>query len=541
MKDNILPAFASVILPAAFPRRARRNKAHAVCNGRSSTLACVGLCVVALLASSVGAWAQAGLDDDRVMLQGFYWESCRHGHPEKFQQFGDKTWYVIVRENAGKLKEGRFDLIWLPPPSYAGAYSAGYNPKEYFTLSNSYGSFEQHRAMLVELLTQGVEPVADLVLNHRDGSQKWADFKNPDWGTWAICRDDEAFSDPASEVCSTPVAQRGAPEEQPAEYTQHGGTTYQYGSFRDIDHTNRTVRRDLLKYLLQLKSLGYRAWRYDMVHGYHARWVALYNRISRPTFSVGEYDWDKHANQRGWIWQSAVDATKTGDARLKTSSSVFDFTCFFTLKDNKGRYTAWYGFGQGIGMMGDTTDGLRWKDRAVTFLENHDTGYRTEENGSPEPGHQFDNFANTWEVEQAYAYILTHPGVPCVYWKHYFDWGEDLRRKIGVLINARKVAGVKSGSRLHTQNNALAKGIYAAMVEGASGQLYVRIGGSDSDWDPSRSAYRDYREYAAGAGWKIWVTLPGNPPFKWADLKLSLPVPQYRKAEDIEVPDTWLD
>jgi alpha-amylase len=50
-----------------------------------------------------------------------------------------------------------------------------------------------------------------------------------------------------------------------------------------------------------LKSLGYRGWRYDMVHGYHAQWIALYNRLTIPTFAVGEYDWDNHVEQRGWI------------------------------------------------------------------------------------------------------------------------------------------------------------------------------------------------------------------------------------------------
>jgi alpha-amylase len=414
------------------------------------------VCLVVILCSSLLVWGQAGFNDDRVMLQGFYWESYRHGHPDKFSQFGAQPWYVIVRNQAGKIREGRFDLIWLPPPSYAGEFSAGYNPKEYFNLNNSYGTFAQHRAMLGALLQNGIEPVADIVINHRDGLRKWADFKNPDWGTWAITRDDEAFTDPGSEVYNTPVEQRGGPEEHP-EYGPLGGTTYAYGSFRDLDHSNPQVRRDIMRYLLQLKSLGYRGWRYDMVHGYHARWLAQYNRASQPTFSVGEYDWDKQGEQRGWVWQTA---TTPGDLRL--ASDVFDFTTFFTLKDNKGNYRAWYGFGHGLGLVGDTTDNLPWKNRAVTFLENHDTGYRTRDDGTPEPGHVSDNFANNWEVEQAYAYILTHPGVPCVFWKHYFDWGSDLQNKIKALINARKVAGVDAGSMFSPQDNAREKGIYAA-------------------------------------------------------------------------------
>ena len=494
------------------------------------------LALLGLLGSLASpAHGQSGFDDDRVLLQGFYWESYRHGRPDRFPAFGDKKWYVIVRESAPAIREARFDLIWLPPPSFAGELSAGYNPKEYFRLANSYGDFEQHRAMLVALLENGVEPVADVVLNHRDGSNGWADFSNPDWGAWSITRNDEAFSNPASEVFDTRLAERGAEEERPVEYEPQGGTTYGYPSFRDVDHTNETVRRDIIRYLLQLQSLGYRGFRYDMVHGYHAKWIALYNRATRPSFSVGEYDWGKHSAQRGWVWHSATTA-----GELRTASSVFDFTSYFTLRDQKGNYLALYGFGNGIGLIGDTTDGIAWKNRAVTFLENHDTGYRTHDDGSPEEGHRFDSFLNDWQVEQGYAYLLTHPGVPAVYWKHYFDWGSDLRERIRALVNARKVAGVHAGSALHGQQNAQERGVYAARVAGRFGDLYVRIGGSDADWEPSHSRYEGYREYAAGAGWKVWVSIPGNPPVTLSPLRDPFPVPEYREPASIAVPDEWL-
>lgn len=490
--------------------------------------------LLALVALSPVLAGQSGFDDDRVLLQGFYWESYRHGHQGQ-EMFGDRRWYEIVRDLAPAIQEGRFDLVWLPPPSFAGEVSAGYNPKQYFNLANSYGDFSQHRAMLEALLQHGVEPVADIVINHRDGTSTWTDFTNPDWGLWAITRHDEAFYRPESGVAGTPLDERGAEEESPEPYAQHGGTTYAYGDFRDIDHTNREVRRDVIRYLLQLKSAGYRGWRYDMVHGYHARWLALYNRRSTPTFSVGEYDWDKQPEQRGWVWHTAT----TRDD-LRTASSVFDFTTFFTLKDNKGRYPVWYGFGHGPGLVGDNTDGQPWKQRAVTFLENHDTGYRTNADGTPQKGHEHDSFQNNWEVEQAYAYILTHPGLPSVYWKHYFDWGSSLQRRIAALVNARKVAGVHTGSPLHLQENARARGVYAARVQGRAGDLYVRVGGNDDDWQPAHSQYAGYREYAAGAGWKVWIGLPGNPPKQDAPLRGPLPVPPYTPADEIDVPDEWL-
>src|SRR5262249_19244180 len=150
---------------------------------------------------------------------------------------------------------------------------------------------------------------------------------------------------------------------------------------------------------------------------------------------------------------------------------------------------------------------------------NHDTGFRTEENDKPQKDHESDSFKNGWEVEQGYAYILTHPGVPCVYWKHYFDWGTDLREKIKALVNARKAAGVHAGSELNQQSNARDKGVYAARVVGRRGLLYVRIGGSDDDWQPSFSGYKDYRDYAHGEGWKVWVGLPNNPEVQQVALK----------------------
>jgi hypothetical protein len=71
--------------------------------------------------------------------------------------------------------------------------------------------------------------------------------------------------------------------------------------------------------------------------------------------------------------------------------------------------------------------------------------------------------------------------------------------------------------------------------------LYVRIGGSDTDWQPSSSNYKDYREYAWGEGWKVWVGLPRNPELQRAPMKLALPVPAYQKPEQITVPDDWFN
>jgi len=145
------------------------------------------------------------------------------------------------------------------------------------------------------------------------------------------------------------------------------------------------------------------------------------------------------------------------------------------------------------------------------------------------------------------AQILIHPGVPTVYWKHYFDWGPDLQAKIRALINARKLAGVNAGSPVYPQNNATASGVYAARIDGSRGRLYVRIGASDASWQPGASGYGPFREVARGQGWAVWLALPGNPPLRQAPRHgaLALPAvwvwsgfrcPPSRCAEPVEAP-----
>ena len=132
--------------------------------------------------------------------------------------------------------------------------------------------------------------------------------------------------------------QRGAPEESNDPYGGPGSTDYAYGDFRDLDHTNPQVRRDIIRYLLMLKSAGYRGWRYDMVHGYHARGSP--STTSAPTRrSPSASTTGPNSPNRGV--GSGRPRRRPND--LSTASSVFDFTTQFTLKDNKSNYAVWAG------------------------------------------------------------------------------------------------------------------------------------------------------------------------------------------------------
>ena len=81
----------------------------------------------------------------------------------------------------------------------------------------------------------------------------------------------------------------------------------------------------------------------------------------------------------------------------------------------------------------------------------------------------------------AYAYILTHPGIPCVFWPHFFDWGADYRDKLTRLIQIRRAAGINSASPVRILN--ATAGLYAAIVYGSSQWVAVKLGAS-WQWNP---------------------------------------------------------
>ena len=65
-----------------------------------------------------------------------------------------------------------------------------------------------------------------------------------------------------------------------------------------------------------------------------------------------------------------------------------------------------------------------WAAKSVTFIDNHDTGP-----SYPSGGQNHWPFPKATKVIQGYAYILTHPGIPCVYWVHFYDWDQATRQQ----------------------------------------------------------------------------------------------------------------
>lgn len=389
-------------------------------------------------------------NDDRILLQGFYWEASHDFN-------GD--WYEEVEALVPDMKSTGIDMIWLPPPSDAGAWE-GYLPRELNNFSNYYGTLAEHQSLLTTLGDQGIEAIADIVINHRVGSTNWVDFTNPTWGTNSITADDEVWSNPDY----SSIGLRG-----------NYDTGTPYAAARDVDHTQTFVQDDIKAFLTNLKNLGYDGWRYDFVHGFDEYYIQLYNGHSNPTFSVGEnWNSDKQVIQ-DWIDNSG--------------STAFDFPTYYALKgvirDNNYSYLAYQGAAAG---------GIGWDPRNyTTFIENHDTPEYDPTN----------NILTGSNVGQAYAYLLTHPGIPCIFWDHLYRWGNTVHDEIAALAQIRKDAGIHSQSALTIHRSEA--GLYVASITGDNKTVYLKMG--YSSWgDPANEGMGGSWDLAAyGTNYAVWT------------------------------------
>lgn len=394
---------------------------------------------------------RAGSGSD-IMLQGFHWNTWQYG-----------TW-DIIKNNANTIKDAGFSMVWLPPVSKSTG-GTGYLPNEWYQINSDHGSGSKLRAAINALKSRNIKTIADIVVNHRVGTKNWADFTNP------------SFSNNASAVTK---------DDEWGQGTGNYDTGDSYNAGRDLDHTNGSVRTEITNWLNWLKNdVGFDGWRYDYVKGYSPSYTGLYNDNTNPYFSVGELwpditgDYYASGNGVNYHRQKLMDwINGTGN-----KSTAFDFTTKWQLMLAVERGEYWRlrdTQGKPIGAIG------WWPQMSVTFVDNHDTG------PSPNGGQDHWPFPSN-KIEEGYAYILTHPGIPCVYWPHYFDWGSNLRNKIKSLINIRKSQGITATSSVSIQAADGSK--YAAII---NNNTAVKIGGGS--WSPGGG----WTLAASGNNWAVW-------------------------------------
>ena len=418
-----------------------------------------------------------------------------------------------MKKNASSIKD-TFDYVWFNPPSICDSSSSeGYAPTELNNLNSYYGTAEELKEVISAI--QPAKAIADIVVNHRAGSTCWGDFTNPDWGVVkgvkypAICSDDEGFN-----------ASSGDKEHMVGKPSGAADTGASYPAYRDIDHTNTVVQDGIIAWMNDvLKPAGFVGWRYDYVKGFAGKYVGKYNAGSSAQFSVGEY-WPSSGYNASSpsVWGNEIKNWITStEEENGQKSRAFDFAL-------KGAMNSLFGWGTTAGsgnyaLLADESNlYISQPSDAVTFIDNHDTGSNQ--------GH--------WELNRnkigaGYALILTHPGVPCVSWSHYFTFNEGgngdttypysglgaaqsylagntvagtektLREHIDYLIQLRKETGIEYDSVRTTLK--ADSSVYAAEITGTNGSLIVSIGGS---YTPSADGYAGNNPIYGGTNFKIW-------------------------------------
>lgn len=344
-------------------------------------------------------------------------------------------------------------MIWLPPASDA-ASPEGYLPRELNKLNSHYGTRRALTNLIKKCHQNNLRVIADIVINHRVGTKGWADFTNPNWDNWTITYNDEWRTRGGN-----PMGRRDSGDN--------------YKAARDLDHSNPALQKAIIKWLNFLqKEIGFDGWRYDYAKGYSGVYNGLYNEATDPYFSVGEL-WTtldlNNPDPHRQLLADWVDATRG-------NSTIFDFTTKGILQEAvQGSHWRLSNNGKAPGLIG------WWSAKSVTFIDNHDTGSSQAHWPFPED-----------KILEGYAYILTHPGIPCVFWDHFMD--TKIKEELQILINIRKRNKIHSESSLQILE--VSDALYVALIDE---QLLVRLG--EREWSPTTGKWK---ELAVARDYQIW-------------------------------------
>ena len=423
--------------------------------------------LVALLATA-NMFAQGWpADHSGVMLQGFYWDS-----------FSDSKW-TNLEAQAPELGQ-YFNLVWIPQSANCGGKSMGYDDLYWFSYyESSFGSESELRSLIKTFKNNGIGTIADVVINHRKNVSTWFDFPVETYKgvTYEMKSTDICANDDGGKT-------KKEADKQGVKLSSNNDTGDDWSGMRDLDHNSQNVQTIVKAYLdMLLNDFGYAGFRYDMVKGYSGKFTGIYNDATKPNYSVGEY-WDgKVSVVKNWL-----NATKVNN---QITSAAFDFPIRYVVRDAiKANWST------------VKTDGLAndpaYKQYAVTFVENHDTEYRS-------AGEQQDPIRK--DTLAANAYILASCGTPCVFYKHWIDCKQDIK----AMINARQLAGITNTSNT-TFNAYKGNGYNGIMTVGKKASLIAIVGPNANKF----TAPITYTEILNGYHYRYFMPKKAN--VAWVDL-----------------------
>ena len=369
----------------------------------------------------------------------------------------DGFWWKRCAAKAGNLSDLGITQVWLPP-AYKGTCQSdvGYGVYDMYdlgefdqkgTVRTKYGTKQEYLEAIRAFHEAGIRVFADIVLNHRmggdateevtavtdspedrnvqiGGEQKvkvWSRFTFPGRKgkysrfTWDHSHFTGTDWDENSQACDRIfrfTGKRWDPDVDP----EKGNFDYLMGMNVDMD--NPVVVRETQKWLKwYLRETGVDGLRLDAVKHisfpfYRELLSDIRREAGRQIPAVGEY------------WSGDVDRLTYYLDMVEDEMSLFDVALHYNFFNvSQGRLS--------LGRVLKDTLLERRPERAVTFVDNHDTQY----------GQSLQSYVDEWFKPLAYALILLRQeGVPCVFYSDYY--GNPVRNtplvpNLGKLIKLR--------------------------------------------------------------------------------------------------------
>ena len=413
--------------------------------------------VLGVLSANAQGWPEKY---SGVMLQGFYWDSFK------------ETKWTTLEKQAAELGN-YFSLVWLPQSGNCGdGKSMGYNPLYYWNQNSSFGTEAELRSLIKTFKANGIGTIADVVVNHRGTMTNWVDFPAETYNgvTYQMLPTDICADDDGGETKKW-ASKNGY------QLSANNDTGEGWSGMRDLDHKSANVQKCVKAYTKYLvDDLGYTGFRYDMVKGFSASYVADYNNHAGVQFSIGE-NFGNVEEAKRWI-----DGAKYNGTRM---SAAFDFQFHYTLAKAVKEKNWTYLNDKAYHLV---SSGSEYNRYAVTFVENHDTQYRSpSETGSE---------AISSDIRACNAYLLAMPGTPCVFLKHWIDYKKDIK----MMIEARKLAGITNTSTY--TNMRQERGLSVIAVRGEGNKILIAVVGPDAATYTPTAAFRKLCE---GEGYVYYV------------------------------------
>ncbi len=277
--------------------------------------------------------------------------------------------YMHVKDSMiDKMKNMNITKIWLPPSSRSRD-PEGYYPLEYYDHDSSYGNKDELHMLVDTCRENDIDVIGELVC--------WYDF------------------------CG------------------HHREPYRFNG-EEIDINSDHLYEAFESYLLHMKNIGFTDIRMDFLKSKECYELGLYvsglESVQDLNF-IGEY-WDAMEYESDYLMnnqnnhrQEIVDYIDKTQGKF----DMFDFTLKGVLQEALNKNEYWR-----LCDERNLLPGINgwYASNAITFIDNHDT-----------LGQHLWEFSHDKDIIVAgYAYIMTHPGTPCIYYDHFYDLEWELNK-----------------------------------------------------------------------------------------------------------------